>query len=112
MSFYAYMLRCSDGSYYVGHTDDLEARITAHQIGLFPCYTKRRRPVQLVWHQEFAERDQAFAVERQIKGWSRAKKEALIRGDWEAIQLLSRKLFLRSSFDTPPVAATQDERDG
>ena len=110
MSFYAYMLRCSDGSYYVGHTDDLDARIAAHQVGLFPGYTRTRRPVYLVWHQEFPEREQAFAVERQIKGWSRAKKEALIRGDWDAIQLLSRKLFLRSSFDTPPSAATQDER--
>ena len=110
MSFYTYMLLCSDGSYYAGHTDDLEARISAHQSGLLPGYTQRRRPVQLVWHQEFLERDQAFAAERQIKGWGRAKKEALIRGDWEAIQLLSRKLFLRSSFDTPPLAATQDER--
>ena len=112
MSFYAYMLRCADGSYYVGHTDDLDARIAAHQTGLFSGYTKRRRPVQLVWHQEFTERDQAFAAERQIKGWSRAKKEALIRGDWDAVQLLSRKLFLRSSFDTPPSTATQDERFG
>ena len=110
MSFYAYMLRCSDGSYYFGHTDDLNARIATHQAGLLPGYTQRRRPVQLAWHQEFAARDQAFAAERQIKGWSRAKKEALIRGDWDAIQLLSRKLFLRSSFDTPPSAATQDER--
>ena len=110
MSFYAYMLRCSDGSYYVGHTDDLEARIAAHQSGLLPGYTQRRCPLHLVWHQEFAERDEAFAAERQIKGWSRPKKEALIRGDWEAVQLLSRKLFLRPSFDTPPLAATQDER--
>lgn len=110
MSFHAYMLRCSDGSYYAGHTDDLDARISAHQSGLLPGYTRKRRPVLLVWHQEFAERDEAFAAERQIKGWSRAKKEALIRLDWDAIQLLSRKLFLRSSFDTPPSAATQDER--
>ena len=110
MSFYAYMLHCSDGSYYVGHSDDLDARIAAHQSGLLPGYTQKRRPVQLVWHQDFAERDQAFAAERQIKGWSRAKKEALIRDDWDSVQLLSRKLFLRSSFDTPPSATTQDER--
>lgn len=110
MSFYAYMLRCSDGSYYVGHTDDLDARIGTHQAGLLLGFTRTRRPVQLVWHQDFAERDQAFAAERQIKGWSRAKKEALIKGDWDAVQLLSRKLFLRLSFDTPPMAATQDER--
>ena len=114
MSFHTYMLRCSDGSYYVGHTDDLEARFGAHQSGLLPGYTQKRRPVTLVWSQDFPERDQAFAAERQIKGWSRAKKEALIRGDWDALQLLSRKLFLRSSFDTPPFdklrTATQDER--
>ena len=112
MSFFAYMLLCSDGSYCVGHTDGLDNRLAAHQSGLFRGYTSRRRPVQLVWHQEFAERDQAFAAERQIKGWNRAKKEALIRGDWDAVQLLSRKLFLSSSFDTPPEAAAQDERDG
>lgn len=110
MSFHAYMLRCSDGSYYVGHTDDLNARIGAHQSGLLPGYTQNRRPVALVWHPDFPERDQAFAAERQIKGWSRPKKEALIRGDWDAVRLLARKLFLRSSFDTPPAAATQDER--
>ncbi len=110
MSFYAYMLRCADGSYYAGHTDDLDARMAAHQSGLMPGYTSKRIPVQLAWSQEFAERDHAFAAERQIKGWSRPKKEALIRGDWEAIQLLSRKLFLRPSFDTPLSAATQDER--
>ena len=110
MSFWTYILRCSDGSYYVGHTDDLETRIGAHQSGLIPGYTQRRRPIVLVWSQEFAERDEAFRAERQIKGWNRAKKEALIRGDRDAIQLLSRKLFLRPSFDTPPAAPTQDER--
>lgn len=111
MSFWAYMLRCADGSYYVGHTDELEARIAAHQSGLIEGYTQKRRPVQLVWSQEFAERDEAFRAERQIKGGSRAKKEALIRGDWDAVQLLSRKLFLGSSFDTSPAATTQDKRE-
>jgi tRNA/rRNA methyltransferase len=111
VSFWTYVLRCVDGSYYVGHTDDLAARIGAHQSGLIKRYTQTRRPVTYVWSQEFAERDEAFRAERQIKGWSRAKKEALIRGDWDAVQLLSRKLFLRSSFDTPPAATTQDERE-
>jgi tRNA/rRNA methyltransferase len=104
------MLRCADGSYYVGHTDDLETRIGAHQSGLIEGYTQKRRPVVLAWSQEFAEREEAFRAERQIKGWTRAKKEALIHGDWDALQLLCRKLFLRSSFDTPPAAPTQDER--
>ena len=111
MSFYAYMLRCADGSYYVGHTDDLEARVGAHQSGLIPGYTQKRRPLQLVWSQDFHSREEALAAERQIKGWSRAKKEALIRGDWDAVQLLSRKLFLRYAASTGS-AATQDEREG
>ena len=110
MSFSANILRCADGSYYVGHSDDLETRVGAHQSGLIKGYTQKRRPVTLVWSQDFPDRDQAFATERQIKGWSRAKKEALIRGDWDGLQLLSRKLFIRSSFDTPPAAPTQDER--
>ena len=110
MSFWAYMLQCADGSYYVGHTDELEVRLGAHQSGLIEGYTRKRRPLTLVWQQEFTERDEAFRAERRIKGWSRAKKEALIRGDWEALQLLSRKMFLRSSFDTSPAATTQDER--
>ena len=110
MSFWTYMLRCADGSYYVGHSDDLEVHLGAHHSGLIKGYTHRLRPVTLVWSQEFGERDEAFRAERQIKGWSRAKKEALIRGDWNGLQLLSRKMFLRSSFDTPPAAPTQDER--
>ena len=110
MSFWAYMLRSSDGSYYVGHTDDLTSRIGAHQSGLIDGYTQDRRPVALVWSQDFPDRDQAFRAERQIKGWNRAKKEAIIRGDWDGLRLLSRKLFLRS-FDTPSSTATQDERE-
>lgn len=109
MVFYAYILRCADGSYYAGHTDDLEARVKVHREGALPCHTRTRRPVKLVWSQEFGTRDEAFAAERQIKGWSRAKKEALIAGDWEGLQYLSRKLLVRS-FDTPPSGATQDER--
>jgi len=92
MSFYAYMLECADGSYYTGHTDQLEARLALHHAGTFRGYTSRpgTRPLQLVFHQEFATRGEAFAAERQIKGWSRAKKQALIRGDWREVQRLSR----------------------
>jgi predicted GIY-YIG superfamily endonuclease len=88
--FSVYMLRCADGSYYVGHTNDLEARIAAHARGLIPGYTLRRRPVQLVWNEQFDARREAFERERQVKGWSRAKKEALIAGDWERLALLAR----------------------
>jgi len=109
VDFYAYMLRCSDGHYFVGHTDDLDSRIAQHQVGAIPGYTARRRPVTLVWSERFAERDQAFAAERQIKGWSRGKKEALIRGDWEAVRALARKPVLRYAGSTSS-PATQDER--
>jgi predicted GIY-YIG superfamily endonuclease len=89
--FYVYMLRCSDGSYYIGHTDNLEARVVAHHQGIIPGYTFGRRPVELVWSEMLHTRDEAFALERQIKGWSRRKKEALIRGDWAALPVLARK---------------------
>jgi len=90
MPFYLYILRCADGSYYVGHTDSLESRITAHEKGEIEGYTRKRRPVRLVFAQEFPSREQAFVLERQMKGWSRAKKEALIKRNWKRLQWLSR----------------------
>ena len=90
LSFCVYILRCVDGSYYVGHTDQLEARIAAHQGGAVAGYTSGRRPVVLRFAEEFDTRDTAFARERQLKGWSRKKKEALIAADWERLKLLSR----------------------
>ena len=101
MTFSAYILRCSNGAYYTGHTDDLEARLGAHETGAFGGYTARHRPVTLVWSQDFSDRDSAFAAERQIKGWSRAKKEALIRGDWDGVHLLSMR--------TPALRPLRDE---
>jgi predicted GIY-YIG superfamily endonuclease len=89
MSFFVYILRCADGSYYVGHTDDLETRLAAHQSGEIAGYTYSRRPVQLVFQEEFPSREDAFLRERQLKGWSRRKKEALIRGDWDSLGRLS-----------------------
>ncbi|HWT13559.1 MAG TPA: TrmJ/YjtD family RNA methyltransferase [Allosphingosinicella sp.] len=91
MSFYAYMLRCSDGSFYVGHTDDLDVRMAQHERGELKGYTKRRRPVTLVWCETFATRDEALAAELRIKNWSREKKEGLIAGDWERISRAARK---------------------
>ena len=90
MPFHAYLLRCNDGSYYAGHTDDLELRIAQHETGALGGYTAKRLPVTFVWSQEFVIRDEAFAAERRIKGWSRAKKEALIAGDWERVSLLAK----------------------
>jgi predicted GIY-YIG superfamily endonuclease len=88
--FYTYMLRCSDGTYYVGHTDDLERRLSEHMSGVYPGYTYKRRPVTLVWNEYFSTRDDAKIVEKQLKGWSRAKKEALIQDDWTRISELAR----------------------
>jgi putative endonuclease len=87
---HVYMLRCSDGSYYVGSARlGLEKRVAEHNSGAFGGYTSKRRPVELVWHQEFDRITDAIAAERRIKGWSRAKKEALIRGDFVEIQRLA-----------------------
>jgi putative endonuclease len=88
--FHCYMLRCADGTYYVGHTDDLAIRIAQHQTGCFTGYTYKRRPVELVWSDAFQTRDDAKAVEKKLKGWGRAKKEALIAGDWERISELAK----------------------
>ncbi|GBH30562.1 TrmJ/YjtD family RNA methyltransferase [Sphingobium xenophagum] len=93
MTFHTYMLHCADDSYYVGHTDNLEQRIAQHQSGEIPGYTQTRRPVALVWSQDFGTRDEALSAEQQIKGWSRKKKEGLIAGDWDAIRQAARKSF-------------------
>ena len=90
MAFYAYMLRCADGRYYTGHTDSLEPRLAQHNAGEGGDFTARRRPVTLVWSESFVTRDEAFAAERRVKGWSRAKKEALIAGDWDRLRHLAR----------------------
>ncbi len=90
MAFYLYILRCHDGSYYTGHSEDLERRLAEHQPGGVPGYTATKRPVRLVFTESFQSRDEAFLAERQIEGWSRAKKEALIRGDWSRLRELAR----------------------
>ena len=90
MSAFVYMLRCADGSYYVGSTRGaLEDRIAQHNAGTFDGFTSRRRPVTVVFEQEFDRITDAIAAERQLKGWSRAKKEALIRGDYAALPELA-----------------------
>jgi predicted GIY-YIG superfamily endonuclease len=94
MSFWVYMLRCNDDSYYTGHTDNLEQRIAQHEFGTFPaCHTYKRRPVELVFFQEHTTREEALSSEQQIKGWSRKKKEAMIRGDWTEVSRLARSSF-------------------
>ncbi len=90
MAFWAYMLHCRGGLFYTGHTDNLERRIADHQNGLICGFTSQRRPVELVWSQEFPTRLEALEAERRIKGWSRKKKMALIRGDWDEISSLAK----------------------
>lgn len=89
MSFWVYILRCADGSYYTGHTDNLELRLGQHKTGAVGGYTSTRLPVELVFSQEHATREEALSSEQQIKGWSRKKKEALMRGDWDEISRLA-----------------------
>ncbi|MCB0221329.1 MAG: GIY-YIG nuclease family protein [Chrysiogenetes bacterium] len=107
------MLHYSDGTYYVGHTDNLENRISEHQQREVRGYTYSRRPVQLIWHQECVQRAEALEAERQIKGWNRAKKEALVRGDFVMIARLASRsgagLALR---DALLRKAPQGERGG
>ena len=88
---HVYILRCSDGSYYVGSTVNLEYRLRQHDLGEGAEYTKRRRPVSLVYAHEFAMAAEAFAMEKKIQGWSRAKREALIAGRFDLLPDLSSR---------------------
>jgi putative endonuclease len=106
------MLRCADGSFYVGSAtgDDLTRRIAEHQTGAYQGYTFTRRPVSLVWSEHFVRITDAIAVERQIKGWSRAKKKALIKGNWSELDRLSKRRGgrPRSVTNSPSTAETSD----
>jgi putative endonuclease len=87
-----YILLCADGSYYVGLTrKEVETRVSEHNLGINADYTARRRPVKLVWSEHFELLTDAIATERRVKGWRRAKKEALIRGDSDALPALAAR---------------------
>jgi len=89
-TYYVYILKCSDNSFYTGITNNLERRIAEHNSGLKKgTYTFSRRPVELKFHQDFNDVLQAIYFEKKIKGWTRAKKKALIEGNWDMIQILS-----------------------
>jgi predicted GIY-YIG superfamily endonuclease len=98
MSFQVYILRCVDDAFYTGHTEDLVRRLGEHAEGTIAGFTSSRRPVELVFSQEFPTRAEALAAERRIKGWARDKKQALITGNWE---LLSRLASVRGSRASP-----------
>ena len=94
---WTYILLCSDGSYYVGCTTNLLQRFGEHQAGTHDGYTAARRPVTMVWSDEFPSLDQAIDWERRLKRWSRKKKEAVIRGEFELLPSLSKKGFKPSA---------------
>ena len=86
-----YILRCNDGTYYVGSTTDLSLRLAEHEQGIGAKYTAARLPVQMVYSCEFQDIVEAYERENQVKHWNRAKKEAHIRGDWDALPRLSER---------------------
>tara|TARA_Y100000814_G_scaffold265296_1_gene218476 strand:- start:7167 stop:7454 length:288 start_codon:yes stop_codon:yes gene_type:complete len=90
-----YMLRCGDGSYYVGSSRNIEHRLWQHSTGAGGDYTSKRQPVELVFVQEFDRIDEAYVREKQLQGWSRRKREALIESRWDDLPGLSRKVFGR-----------------
>ncbi len=90
-TMYVYMLECSDNSYYIGVSNDAEKRFQEHSTGINRnCYTYTRRPLKFVFSQIFSGPNSAIAFEKKIKGWSRAKKRALIEGKWELLPELSK----------------------
>ena len=89
MKGWMYILECSDGSYYTGSTTDLERRLAQHQAGEGANHTKKRLPVKLVYFEEYEMIDEAFYREKQVQGWSRKKKEALINGTTELLPQLA-----------------------
>ena len=89
---YVYLVKCQDDSYCTGVTNNVKKRIVEHNLGLDKkSYTYSRRPVKLAFSQEFVDPNEAIRFEKQVKGWSRAKKKALIKGDFEKLVLLSNK---------------------
>jgi predicted GIY-YIG superfamily endonuclease len=93
MSFWVYMLCCADKSYYTGHTDNLEKRLAQHQSGEIEGYTSTRLPVKLFFFEQFSTRDEALRSERQIIGWGRKKKEALMKGNWNEVSRLAHRRY-------------------
>ena len=106
MSFWTYILRCADSTYYVGHTDDIDRRWAQHQRGELVGYTSERRPLEFMWAEELPTREEALAAELRIKKWSRAKKEALIMRDWDRLSHFAKppkdRMSVSASLDRVP----------
>ena len=97
---YCYILECTDGSYYTGSTKDISRRLEEHQNGLGANYTSKRLPVILIYYEEYDRIDQAFNREKQIQGWSRKKKEALINSEFDKLPELAKKIFSMKKKDS------------
>ena len=98
--YFVYILSCSDDSYYIGITNDVFERERQHNQGMdAKAYTFTRRPVQLVWYQDFLNPEEAIAREKQLKGWSRKKKQALINGDYDLLPKLSENSLRQAQTD-------------
>lgn len=107
MKGWMYILECSDGSYYTGSTNNLELRMSQHQSGEGANHTKKRLPVKLIYLEQFHRVDEAFYREKQIQGWSRKKKEALIKGMPEKLHELAKCMNETShvAFDSAQAAS-------
>ncbi len=106
MAFWTYILVCADGRYYTGHTDNIERRIAEHQTGHIEGFTRSRLPVKLMWSQDFATRHEALDAELKIKKWSKAKKEALFKGDWEALSFFSKPPSERTTVSSQTIGVS------
>ncbi len=100
MLFYVYILRCNDGSYYTGHTDNLEKRLSEHSMSKYNGYTSTRLPVELVFQQGFNSRYEAMTAEIKLKTWNRKKKEALIQDGWNGIIALRKPQRTKAETET------------
>ena len=110
MSFWVYILTCNDDSYYTGHTDNLERRIAMHQTGKIDGYTGSRLLIELAFSAHFTTRREALEMERRIKGWSRKKKEAMMRGDWDEVSRLAQNRSQSLMPPQPPGGSTGSPR--
>ncbi|GAX61135.1 excinuclease ABC subunit C [Candidatus Scalindua japonica] len=114
-TYYVYIIKCSDQSYYTGITNDIERRLQTHNEGINPdCYTYKRRPVNLMFVEDFSNPIEAIAAEKQIKSWSRKKKEALFQGDWNKIHELAKCKNSTSHVhhEKQPLDSARDDRIG
>ncbi len=106
-----YILQCADGSYYVGSTKNLERRVTEHLSGLGSRYTSGRLPVELIYGEEYDRISDAYAREKQVQNWSRAKREALIKGEYEMLPRLAKKKFMKSKVPESPLVEYRDQKE-